>query len=105
MKSPKPVTGWPTLLIVLEAIVCERERQNILFADGKIRFNCACGDVPPEKKFVVLTEELGEVAEALQRPGQFSTKVREHLRSELIQVAAVAVAWAESLTTKEDKCS
>lgn len=95
---PKPVTGWPHLLIVLEEVVRERERQNSLLAQGRIPFNCAVVAIHPRDKFLVLMEEVGEVAEALQRPGQHSARVRQHLRSELIQLAAVATAWAESLT-------
>ena len=48
-------------------------------------------------KLPVLSEEVGEVSEALQRPGLLSAAHRAHLREELIQVAAVACAWAESL--------
>lgn len=43
-------------------------------------------------KLTVLAEEFGEVARAiLEKEG------KDRLRAELIQVAAVAVAWAESI--------
>jgi hypothetical protein len=78
---------------VLDAVAAERERQEQKHG----LLTCAHGR-PNAEKFLVLSEEFGEVAEALQRPGQFSTRVRAHLRTELIQLAAVSVAWAESLT-------
>jgi hypothetical protein len=51
--------------------------------------DCSSSDVPEPVKVMALTEECGEVARAvLDRAG---------LRNELIQVAAVAVAWLEGL--------
>jgi NTP pyrophosphatase (non-canonical NTP hydrolase) len=44
-------------------------------------------------KLAVLMEEVGEVARAL-----IEKEPVDDLRAELIQVAAVAHAWAESLT-------
>lgn len=55
------------------------------------RGDCSSDDVVPIVKAAVLTEECGEVARAvldLNEPA---------LRAELVQVAAVAVAWLESL--------
>ena len=50
--------------------------------------DCSSSDVPEMVKAAVLSEETGEVARAvLDRKG---------LRKELIQVAAVAIAWLES---------
>jgi hypothetical protein len=43
-------------------------------------------------KVAVLTEECGEVARAV-----LDLSPTAHLRAELVQVAAVAVAWLESL--------
>ena len=53
--------------------------------------DCSSLTLPPEVKVMVLTEEVGEVARAaLERDP-------DALRLELVQVAAVAVAWLESL--------
>ena len=82
---------------VLDEIGTERHRQDALRAAGKIPFTCRDKGIASAEKFLVLTEEFGEVAEALQRPGQLSSRTRGHLRTELIQLAAVATAWAESL--------
>ena len=82
---------------VLLAVAAERGRQEQLFAAGQFPFTCSNAAVSGREKLPVLVEEVGEVAEALQRPGRLSDEHRAHLRTELIQVAAVAVAWAESL--------
>lgn len=46
---------------------------------------------------VVLSEEAGEVAKETLHLNYEGTGTIEHLREELIQVAAVAVAWVEAL--------
>jgi hypothetical protein len=88
---------------VLEQIWMERMRQRALIREGRIGFDCACPDVCDDKKLRVLTEELGEVAQAidcLERPQHHAATVkqlRNGLKDELVQVAAVAVAWLEAL--------
>jgi NTP pyrophosphatase (non-canonical NTP hydrolase) len=85
-----------------------------LLAGGVILFNCDSPIVDDNRKLRVLTEELGEVADAIDRLerlgktdiGFFKSlsmqkraaikTAREHLRAELKQVAAVAVAWLET---------
>lgn len=78
---------------IAAAIRGERERQHLLwhrvhphgFGD------CSSQFVSEWVKSAVLTEEVGEVAKALLEQD------REGLRRELVQVAAVAHAWLESL--------
>ena len=53
--------------------------------------DCSSLDVPPIVKVAVLTEETGEVARAV-----LDDDTADLIR-ELVQVAAVAVAWLESL--------
>jgi len=53
--------------------------------------DCSSAKVRPEVKAAVLAEECGEVARAVL------DKDRDNLRAELVQVAAVAVAWLEAL--------
>jgi hypothetical protein len=50
------------------------------------------GNIPEPVKTAVLTEECGEVARAV-----LDRSPVDQLRAELVQVAAVAVAWLESL--------
>lgn len=78
----------------------ERARQGALLASGRITFNCASHIVDPRRKLRVLVEEIGEVAEALdllEQKRPTAAEAREHLETELIHVAAVCVAWLESL--------
>jgi NTP pyrophosphatase (non-canonical NTP hydrolase) len=72
---------------VLEDVVTERLRQDLLWQDN----TCANMDKSDGDKMLVLSEEVGEVAKSSL------DNDRENLYAELIQVAAVAVAWAESL--------
>jgi hypothetical protein len=53
--------------------------------------DCSSHAVPATVKAAVLTEECGEVARAVLE------RDNDQLRRELVQVAAVAVAWLEAL--------
>jgi len=75
------------------AITAEREVQAERWGGAHAwgEGDCSSGTVAPTTKVAVLTEECGEVARAVL-DGQ-----PELLRRELVQVAAVAVAWLEGL--------
>lgn len=77
-------------------IAIERGRQRELLLSGKIRFDCASAIVTPLRKLRVLTEEVGEVAEEIDKCER-TQRVRKFLAEEIAQVAAVSVAWLESL--------
>lgn len=79
---------------VLGLIVRERDRQERLRAEGKFSETCASITMSPHVKLAVLMEEVGEVATELCEPSRLSAV---KLRNELIQVAAVCVAWLESM--------
>jgi hypothetical protein len=97
------VFNSPAIMAVFERVAQERNRQNTLFVEGHIPFNCASRVADPNRKLRVLVEEVGEVAEAIDHLEQLNSnsnaaaRQREHLRDELVQVAAVAVAWLESM--------
>lgn len=78
---------------IYRAIDAERTRQAKGWAGphGWGSGDCASRDVEPIVKVAVLTEECGEVARAVLEHDD------SNLRTELIQVAAVAVAWLESM--------
>jgi NTP pyrophosphatase (non-canonical NTP hydrolase) len=79
---------------VFAAVDSERRRQHTLWMrDHEWGFgDCSSDTVPELVKMAVLTEEVGEVSRAiLDRSSQ------ARLREELVQVAAVAVAWLECL--------
>lgn len=80
----------------------ERLRQERLKAEGRFVATCADNVMTPCEKLAVLAEEVGEAAkEALTLPErQLATDSLgsiDKLRAELVHVAAVAVAWVESL--------
>jgi len=85
--------------MVLTKVRQERERQEDLKQQGKFKHTCADAEVPLGDKLAILIEEVGEVAEAILQVQDLNTlgDPIKDLRKELIQVAAVAVAWAESL--------
>lgn len=78
----------------------ERQRQDTLKQQGKFRYTCADSPLSHAERLAVLAEEFGEVAhevnEGINRP--IDNKL---LRTELIQVAAVCVAWIEAIDRSE----
>jgi hypothetical protein len=111
---PFSAAGVPYTLSksILEKIWLERLRQKQLLREGKIFFACDSPVVSHDRKLRVLTEELGEVAGAidqiemlnpLRQPraemSEPSARAKNNLRDELAQIAAVAIAWLESLQT------
>lgn len=69
----------------------ERKRQAELKAAGKFPWTCDDAMVSAEAKLAVLAEEFGEVARAV------CERDERNLAEELIQVAAVCVAWLEGM--------
>lgn len=87
---------------ILRLIALERARQKSLYIGGQFHFECCDPAIAGALKLPVLTEEFGEVGKALYELdfelGSLQAPYgRAHLREELIQLAAVATAWAESL--------
>lgn len=79
---------------VYDAIDAERDRQAAKWG-GRHPWgvgDCSSLGVADTVKAAVLAEECGEVARAVLDSDP------ESLRNELIQVAAVAVAWLESMS-------
>ena len=89
---------------VLREVSDERMRQERLKAEG--RFSMTCADAMSNgARLAVLIEEVGEAARALLELGvdgeESYDKHGKDLRQELLQVAAVAVAWVEGLDRSE----
>jgi hypothetical protein len=83
---------------VLELVAAERDRQRVKWATphGWGRGDCSTLDPPDDRvKLAVLAEEFGEVARALLEHD------RDGLAAELVQVAAVCVAWLEAVLPNE----
>lgn len=84
--------------LVYAAIDIERRLQEKYLAAGKFAYTCASNEMTPAEKLSVLAEEYGEAAhEVNEGIGSGRSVNVDKLRSELIQIAAVAVAWIESL--------
>jgi hypothetical protein len=88
--------------IALVDVRAERERQERLglnkAAQGIRWASCADTEMDggDDRRYVVLGEEFGEVARAL-----LEGEGDAHLRAELVQVAAVAVAWIEAIDARD----
>lgn len=76
-------------------IRAERMRQTELFRRQRISFDVASPIIDVRRKFRVLGEKAGEVAHAIDQIENHGM-ARGNLRMELVQVAAVCVAWLES---------
>jgi hypothetical protein len=91
---------------IAEAIDAERTRQENLWAGTHSwgHGSCASDGVAPEVKAAVLMEEAGEVARAVLEQPDFEDSAAgvDELRRELVQCAAVCVAWLESLEEPQE---
>jgi len=76
---------------ILHDVYRERQRQDQLKREGRFAHTCADRDLTEHFKLAVLAEEFGEVAHSVCDGAQDLT------REELIQVAAVCLAWIEGL--------
>lgn len=94
-------TGQRNYVRGCKAIAAERQRQRELLATGKIKEDVASPAMPAPAKFRVLFEECGEVAHAIDQVAHHGLAVG-NVHTELIQVAAVCVAWLESLEGETD---
>lgn len=85
----------------IQAVATERDRQQELLRLGCIKFNCATWSVPDVSKLTILVEEVGEVATEIHEASRDTAAYRRRLRKELVQVAAVSVAWVEALDDEQ----
>ncbi len=83
---------------IVDAIKEERLRQSGLWTHEHAwgMGDCSSPDVARIAKVAILTEEVGKVARAV-----LDCDEGDKLRAELIQVAAVAVAWLETFDGRE----
>lgn len=78
-----------TAAAIFDQIRAERQRAEDLCDDGHLEYTAARADCPDVLRLAALVEEVGEVARAVHDQGDVA--------GELVQVAAVAVAWLEAL--------
>lgn len=108
--TPNPATEAVVIdsrYAVIETVLLERERQESLCREGVHKFTCSDPAIPNLRKFPILLEEVGKVGTELEFLSGTDDKLdqeyaRDRLRDELTQVAAVTIAWLESLE-KEDQ--
>lgn len=77
-------------MTIWDEIQAERARARRLRDEGKFPYTPDEPDCPDEHALAILVEEVGEVAQAVLQG-------RPELRDELVQVAAVTLAWLEGL--------
>jgi NTP pyrophosphatase (non-canonical NTP hydrolase) len=87
----------------LRLVKAERIRQDALKAEGRFEFTCADDGLTNAEKLACLTEEIGEIAQEVltqegRRLARDTVGTPEALRKEIVQVAAVALAWIEALS-------
>ena len=86
----------------LDDVAMERERQEQRKREGRFDYTCADPEMNHYERLSVLVEEVGEVAREVltndeKRIARDTIGTDEALYKELAQVAAVAVAWMESM--------
>ena len=95
---------------IFQDIDVERDRQDELKALGKFPMTCADLEMTHPERLSVLVEEVGEVShEVNEAIGRQPTNRKEaalrraDLRKELVQVAAVCVAWVEAIDREMER--
>jgi hypothetical protein len=93
--------------LVLFSVSNERHRQEQLKAEGRFLNTPADSVMTPSETLAVLGEEFGEVAREVAESVAGKPLATDRLRAELVQVAAVCVAWVERLDREHielEKC-
>lgn len=88
---------------ILDDIVEELSRQKSLKQAGKFAYTCADLEMNHLERFAVLGEEFGEAAHEVNEGNGGRPIDEKKLRTELVQVAAVCVAWIEALDKSQQK--
>lgn len=97
--------NWPHGITgdILSNVYDERLRQEQLKYEGKFAYSCSDSEITHTECFLVLAEEFGEVAHEVNEAIGGKVLLRlEDLEKELVQVAAVAVAWAEKVRKERE---
>ena len=85
-------------LNISTAFDTERRRQDRLKAEGRFAHTAADPELSHADRFLILGEEVGEVAGAVvQLSGLSTDRTEADLKKELIQLGAVVTAWLEAI--------
>lgn len=94
---------------IFALVTAERQRQRQLLRDGAFTLDVSSPIPDDVRKLRVLVEEIGEVAEAADKVESANVlrlkAAYAHLLEEIVQVAAVAVAWLESFESAKCQVS
>jgi NTP pyrophosphatase (non-canonical NTP hydrolase) len=81
---------------ILKNVLDERVRQDQLKAQDRFKYTCADWELDESECLAVLMEEVGEVArEVLGKQGLTTDGKDGKLQTELVECAAVILAWLE----------
>ena len=97
-----PRLSEATVQRALDDVDAEIARQDALARRGKFGGTHILPSGPDHARLAVLVEEVGEVARELNEALIRGQNDLDHLRTELIQVGACAVAWAAALAEGRD---
>lgn len=98
-------TIWPDGVSgdIVSEVYQERLKQEELKRKGRFVYTCSESDITHTECFLILSEEFGEVAhEVNEAIGARKVLDLKALEGELIQVAAVACAWAEKVRKERE---
>lgn len=94
---------WDKQTKILAEVIQERVRQETLRIEGVFAHTLNEPDYTMSQKLATLTEELGEISRVIQNIECMRLKQEGQqlylpsLRNELLQLAALSVAWLEGL--------
>ncbi len=95
------IPNGPTANVIGD-VYAERCRQNVLKKEGRFKFTCA-DPIPNTERLAILMEEIGEASRAILEMEKLANDVHNvNLRKELVQCAAVLVAWIEGVDADEE---
>jgi H2-forming N5,N10-methylenetetrahydromethanopterin dehydrogenase-like enzyme len=122
LEEKRTKDSWKIMQDIFTDIQSERYRQEQLRQSGKFLWTCSDTTRSNEEKLAVLAEEFGEISkevvEGIIKGGKLATAFNEKtlelahslskelntkLRKELVQVAAVCVAWIEAIDQEAKK--
>lgn len=88
---------------IIADVLRERDRQDQLKASGRFQFTCADPELIDTQRLAILLEEVGETGRAILNRIGLSHDLphgvlgRGQLRTELVQVMAICLAWVEGM--------
>jgi hypothetical protein len=93
--------SWNSTTDAVAKVIEERQRQELLKKEGRFVSTLATNGMPESYKLACIVQEIAEVSQILlKRAGLHPREIDDSnsaLKGELLQIAALAVAWIEYL--------